>query len=146
MRKWHKDEKEAKAERHRTVATATQTCGASTRAREMGEPEHPCRFPFLFPFFPFLFFCLRFFPLLFVVLRVPFLAPFSFVFAISSCRFPFDSLVSPSSLLLSHPCFPWWRILLFRYFVLALHSPRASCEPEVCVFPLRDVFFSFLRC
>ena len=32
MRKWHKDEKEATAERHRTVATATLTGGASTRA------------------------------------------------------------------------------------------------------------------
>ena len=34
MRKWHKDGKEAKAERHRTVATTTLTGGASTRARE----------------------------------------------------------------------------------------------------------------
>ena len=31
--------------------------------------------------------------------------------------------------------------MLFCYFVLALHPPRAPCEPEVCVFPLRAVFF-----
>ena len=30
MRKWHKDEKEATAERHRTVATATITGDANT--------------------------------------------------------------------------------------------------------------------
>ena len=53
-------------------------------------------------------------------------------------------LVSPSSLLLSLPCFPWWRIVLFCYFVSALHPPRAPCEPEVCMFPLRAVFFFFL--
>ena len=41
----------------------------------------------------------------------------------------------------SLPCFPWWRILLFCYPVSALHPPRAPCEPEVCVFPLRAVFF-----
>ena len=34
MRKWYKDENEATAERHRTVATAALTDGASTRARE----------------------------------------------------------------------------------------------------------------
>ena len=34
MRKWHKNEKEATAERHRMVATATLTGGANTRARE----------------------------------------------------------------------------------------------------------------
>ena len=35
----------------------------------------------------------------------------------------------------------WWRILLlFCYFVLALHPLHASCEPEVCVFPVRAVF------
>ena len=33
--------------------------------------------------------------------------------------------LSPSSLLLSLPCFPWWRILLFCYFVSALHPPPA---------------------
>ena len=27
------------------------------------------------------------------------------------------------------------------YLVSALHAPRAPCEPEVCVFPLRAVFF-----
>ena len=39
------------------------------------------------------------------------------------------------------PCFPWWRIQLFCDFVSVLHPPRAACEPEVCVFPLRAVFF-----
>ena len=34
MRKWRKDEKEAMAERQRTVATASLTCDASTRPRE----------------------------------------------------------------------------------------------------------------
>ena len=38
----------------------------------MVPPGHPCRFPFLFPFFSFF----VFFPFLFVVLRVPFLVPF----------------------------------------------------------------------
>ena len=39
-------------------------------------------------------------------------------------------------------CFPWWRILLLCYFVLALHHPRAPCETDVYVwvFPLRAVF------
>ena len=36
MRKGHKDEKEATAERHRTVASTTLTVGASTRAWEKG--------------------------------------------------------------------------------------------------------------
>ena len=36
MRKCHKDEKEATAERPKTFATATLTGGASTRAREEG--------------------------------------------------------------------------------------------------------------
>ena len=40
-------------------------------------------------------------------------------------------LVPPSSLLVSLPFFPWWRILLFSYFVPALHLPRAPCGPEV---------------
>ena len=53
-------------------------------------------------------------------------------------------LVSPSSLLLSLPCFPLWRILLFSYFVWALQRTCAPCEPEVCIFPLRAVsFFSY---
>ena len=34
-------------------------------------------------------------------------------------------LTSPSSLFFSLPCFPWWRIMLFCYFVSALHPPRA---------------------
>ena len=35
-----------------------------------------------------------FFPLIFVVLRVPFLVPFSFVLVLSSHRFPFDSCIA----------------------------------------------------
>ena len=35
-----------------------------------------------------------FFPHLFVVLRVPFLVSFSFVFVLSSCRFPFDYCIA----------------------------------------------------
>ena len=61
-----------------------------TQVINMVPPGHPCRFPFLFLFFYFL----RILPLLFVVLRVPFLVPFSFVFVLSSCRFPFDSCIA----------------------------------------------------
>ena len=94
-----------------------------------------------FPFFCFLFFVFFFVSLLFVVLRVPFLDSF-FVHFLSFRLVVFRLiLVSPSSLLLSLPCFPWWRILLFCYFVSALHPPRAHCEPQVCVFPLRAIFF-----
>ena len=60
-------------------------------------------------------------------------------FVLSSCRFPFDSCIAffafTFACLLS-----WWRILLFCYFVSALHLPRAPREPEVCVFLLRTVF------
>ena len=52
-------------------------------------------------------------------------------------------LVSPSSRLFSLPCFPWWRILWFCYFVSAQHPPRAPCEPQVCVVPLGVFFFFF---
>ena len=34
MREWHSNENDATVERHRTVANATLTSGASTRARE----------------------------------------------------------------------------------------------------------------
>ena len=109
-------------------------------------PGHPCRFPLLSPFFSFLFFSflffLRFFSLLSVVLRVPCLVPFSFV-----CPFVLSFSVWLLYRLLRFyfrfPAFPLWRILLFCYFVSALHPPRAPCEPEVGVFPLRAVFFSF---
>ena len=57
------------------------------------------------------------------------------VLSFSVCFF-----VSASSLLLSLPCFPWWRIMLFCSFVSALHPPRVLCAPEVCVFPLHSVF------
>ena len=80
-----------------------------------------------------------FFPIFFVVLRVPLqtLCSFSVRFVLSSCRFCLLFLGSRSSLFFSLPCFPWWRILLFCYFVSALPSPRAPCEPEVFVFPSR---------
>ena len=70
----------------------------------------------------------------------PFLVPFPFV---SSFRLVVFRLVlaSPSSPLFLLPCFPWWRIMLFCYFVSALHPPHAPCEPEVCAFPLPAVFF-----
>ena len=66
----------------------------------------------------------------------PFLVPFSFVlsFRLVVLRL---FLISPSSLLFSLPCFPWWRILLFCYLVRERYTPppRAPCEPEICVFP-----------
>ena len=37
MRKWHKNEKEASAERHRMAATATTTVDAIARAQESRE-------------------------------------------------------------------------------------------------------------
>ena len=83
---------------------------------------------------------LFFFPSPFVILRVPFLVPLSIVLSFRLVVFRLI-LVSLSSLLLSLSCFPWWRILLFCYFVSALYLPRAPCEPGVCVFPLRAVFF-----
>ena len=70
-----------------------------------------------------------------------FLVPFSLVlsFRLTVCRL---FLLSSPSLFVSLPCFPWWRILLFCYLVSALHPhPRTPCEPEVCVFSLRAVFF-----
>ena len=53
MRKRHKDEKEATAERHRTVATATLTGGVSTRAGGDTRTRHLFFFfsLFLFSFF-----------------------------------------------------------------------------------------------
>ena len=76
---------------------------------------------------------------LFVVLRV--LLPSSFL----SCRVVVSFfrlfLALPSSLVLSLPCFRWWWILFFCYFVSVIHPPCAACEPEVRVFPLRSVFF-----
>ena len=88
----------------------------------------------------FFFFFLRF-SLSFLLFSVfSFLVPFSFVLSFRLIVFRL-LLVSPSSLLFSLPCFPYWRILLFCYFASALHSPRPPCESEVCVFPLRTVFF-----
>ena len=68
------------------------------------------------------------------------------MFAFSLFHFVFSSgrfrlfLVWPYSLFFSLPCFPWWRILLYCYFVSVPHPTRAPCEPKVCV-PLRAVFF-----
>ena len=86
----------------------------------------------------FFFFCPSFFSSFFLSL-------FS-VFAFSLFHFVFSSgrfrlfLVWPYSLFFSLPCFPWWRILLYCYFVSVPHPTRAPCEPKVCV-PLRAVFF-----
>ena len=101
-------------------------------------------FSFIFPFFS-VFLSSFLFPPSFVVLRVPFFVLFSFVFVLSSCRFPSDSCI---------PFFPFTFaslslvadsvILSFCYFVSALHLPRASCEPEACLFPLRAVFLHAL--
>ena len=85
------------------------------------------------------FLCALYIPVhVFVVLRVPIHCSFSFVLSFRLVIFRL-LLVSPPSLLFALPCCP--RILLFCYFVSALHPPRAPCEPEVCVFPLRAVFF-----
>ena len=55
-------------------------------------------------------------------------------------RFPFV-FVSPTSLFFSlPPCVLWLLILSFCYFVSALTPPRAPCEPQVCVLPLRSAF------
>ena len=103
-------------------------------------PGHPCRFPFPFCLFS-SFFLSSFSPSFFWLSVFSFLAPFSLVLSLRLAAFRLF-LVSPSSLLFSLPCFPWWRILLFCYFVSALHPPRAPCEPNVIrVFPLRAVFF-----
>ena len=100
-------------------------------------PGHPYRFPFLFPFFSFL----RFFPLSFLSFSVSH-SSFLFRSFFSFRLFVFRLiLVSPSSLLFSRPCLSWWRIMFFCYFVSALHPACAPCEPEVCVLPLRAVFF-----
>ena len=54
-------------------------------------------------------------------------------------------LESPSSLVLSFPCFPWSVAdSVFCYLVSAIHPPRAPCEREVCVF--QCMLSSFLRC
>ena len=85
------------------------------------------------------------FPLRFAVFRVPFLDLFSFVFVLSSCRFPFDYgiafFASTFASLLS------LRILSFCYVVSALHPPPAllaslkyACSP--CV--LSSFFLAWL--
>ena len=69
----------------------------------------------------------------------PFVLSFAFVSCIAC--FPFFSL----------PCFPWWRILLFCYFVSALHPPRLAsvkyacspCVQSLCVFDVDFFFFFF---
>ena len=55
-------------------------------------------------------------------------------------------LVSPSSTFFSLPCFPWWRILLFCYFVSALRrtpSPALLASLKYACSPC--VLSSFLR-
>ena len=51
------------------------------------------------------------------------------------------TLVSPSSLLLSLPCFPWWRILSFCYFDSALHPPALLASLKYAYFPCVLSFF-----
>ena len=118
-------------------------CRRYSSTQIIGAREHGIFF--FFSFFSFFFFFFLRFPLHFVVLRVP-LPFFLFSFVLSFRLVVFRLfLVSPSSLFFLLPCFPWWRILLFCYFVSAIHPPRTPCEPEVCVFPLCDVFvYAFL--
>ena len=72
----------------------------------------------------------------------PFLFPFSFVWSFRLVVFR-SFIVTPCSLFVSVPCFSWWRIvvkiMLFR--LGGTPPPGAPCEPEICVFPLRAVFF-----
>ena len=79
------------------------------------------RIPYVLPF-SFSFFSFFVVPLLFVVLSVPvpFYLPFVLPFRLVGFRL---FLVSPSSLFFSFPSFPSWRVLLFSYFISALHRP-----------------------
>ena len=110
----------------------------------------PLPFSFLFPFFS------AFFPLPFVVLRVPFLVPFLVrfcPFVLSSSVWVLYRLLRFYFLFSLHPCFPWWRILLFCfYFVSVLHSLPRSLRASSMRIPLAccllscvaDVDLSFL--
>ena len=106
--------------------------------------------PFFFLLFSLFFFSFSsfflslFFPLLFVVLPLP--CSFFVRFVLSCCRFLFASCMAffdyifASSLISSVADY----VILLNNFVSALHLPRAPCEPEVCVFPLRAVFLALL--
>ena len=82
----------------------------------------------------------------FFVFPFPFChSPFSpsFSFAFSLCRFALVSrTVYHLRFLFSLPCSPCWRILLFC--LGATPPPRCLRACEVCVFPLRGVFFFFV--
>ena len=102
----------------------------------MVPPGHPCRFPF----FLFIIFILRFF-LYFLSFSVfPFFASFSFVLSFvlsfSVCFLYRLRFYFRLSALLGGSGFCYSVISSRRYT-----PPRAPCEPEVCVFPLRAVFF-----
>ena len=120
-------------------------CRRYSSTQIIGAREHGISFSF--SFFSFFFFFFLRFPLHFVVLRVP-LPFFLFSFVLSFRLVVFRLfLVSPSSLFFLLPCFPWWRILLFCYFVSALHPPRDPCETEVYAYsPLRAVFLRSWCC
>ena len=85
-----------------------------------------------------------FFLSFFVVLRVPFLVPFCSFLSFRSSRFPFDSCIAFFALL-SLPCFPWWRILLFCYFGSAPPPPRALLASLKYAYS-PCALSSFLRC
>ena len=114
-----------------------------TICNQDGTARTPLPFSFSFS----LFFFLRLFS--FPFCRSPCPIPCSFFRSFLSFRlavFRFI-LVSPSSLLLSLPCFPWWRILLFCYFVSALHPPPRSLLAWSVRAPLACCLLSsFLRC
>ena len=73
-----------------------------------------------------------------------FLVPFSFLFR-SFCPIVFRLFhASPSSLFFSLLRCPWWRIVLFCYFVSVIHAPRAACEPSSLRIPLVCCLLAFL--
>ena len=61
----------------------------------------------------------------------------SFVFFSARRYFPFVPCITCFVGFVLLPCFRWWRIRLFCYFVSVIHPPCAACESEVCVIPLR---------
>ena len=73
----------------------------------------------------------------------PFLVPFLVRFVLSYSRFPFVSCIAFLDFLFASllSLVADSVILLFRLGATSYTLPRAPCEPEVCVFPLRAVFF-----
>ena len=99
--------------------------------------------PFYLFFSPLFFFRFFVFSCPFVVLRVPLPCSSFVLFVLSSCRFPFASCIAFfASIFASLLSLVADSVtLLFR---LDATPPYALCEPEVCVFPLRAVFFPAL--